>query len=384
MLILEIVRMFPKRTTSDADKALLRQIYYEEGHFLGRDSLFKIVQKRFPESTISRRMIADFLERQEVQQIYRRPVTKVKGTKPIVSKESRRYIQVDGHDVGLPNRGYRYLVGARDVNSGRFYCEAVKTKRADETARAMAKILDDNDLKNISVLQVDNGTEFFGEFVTEVESRGIKIVRSIPRAPQSNSYIESGWRLLSGIMFRDLYARNSTSWLPYLQKYVDVINNTYNRNTGFSANDADLEENEEAVRKRRVRNVKKAYKHVEKELDIGDTVRVRLKGRPKYAKSHIPYYSRALYMITQKYEGTEVSLTNYQIARQLKDRTQGQVQKGRFNISTLQFIPGVEYAPGVVGEVFDGEEELDTGGVRRPTPKEQRELDELNRDPRTS
>lgn len=148
-----------KRVLKPEHKNLLRELYYGENFYMGRDKLFALVREHFPDDHPSRRAILhDFLEKQEVYQLFVRPVTKLKGTKPVSVTKAMKYWQCDLHSVeNIQERGYKYLFGIVDVLSSMFYVKPMKRKTAEETAKVFGEILLEHPEIDISVMQSDNG-----------------------------------------------------------------------------------------------------------------------------------------------------------------------------------------------------------------------------------
>lgn len=200
-------------------------------------------------------------------------------------------------------------------------------------------------------------------------------------------------------MYKSMHARSSFSWLPFLERFVDNMNSTRNRSTGFSPKQA--QHNVDLVAARRLASYGRKYKDANKMFEIGDRVRRRLH-RPKYSKAHVPYWSKATYRIVAKNvpKNHQVALTSYKIAL-WSDATK--IRRGVYNVSSLQGpILDVQYGPDHAGgsddeddadssgddaiipnpgveEESDDEPLLDPRIHRRRTAKEQRELEDLRR-----
>ena len=149
--------MGKRKPFDEKQRARLDELVFEEGNFFGRDTLFEILKQKYPNNYPARRDVLKYLQEKEYYQRFVRPVTKVKGSKPITSSNPNKYIQVDLHSVeGIAERGYKYLFGAADVTSGKFYCVPIKRKTAVAARDAMMKIFEDNLLLQPTVVQSDN------------------------------------------------------------------------------------------------------------------------------------------------------------------------------------------------------------------------------------
>lgn len=348
--------MGKRKPFDEKQRARLDKLVFEESNLFGRDILWEMLKQRYPDDYPARRDVLKYLQTFEYYQRFVRPVTKIKGSSPITSSNPNKYIQVDLHSVeGIAERGYKYLFGAADVTSGKFYCVPIKRKTAVAARNAMMKIFEDNPLLQPTGVQSDRGGEFSAEFSEYLAILDIKQVFSRAHNPTSNSHIELKWEKLSKLIFRSLYVRGSKKWLDLLPTFVNNLNSAKNRSTGFSPNDAEKPENIEAVRRKRFNTVRRAYKDSNKEFNIGDLVRIRLP-RAKYLKSSVPYYSKAIYRISGIFKPAEnqVALTTYSL---INHRT-NEVKPGRWNVSTLGG-PYTEFnrAPGFEGDSDDDDDE---------------------------
>lgn len=147
-----------RRVLKPEHRELLKSLYYNEGYMMGRDSLYSIVKERFPDDHPSRRAILhEFLERQETYQLFVRPVTRLKGTKPVRVTKAMKYYQCDLHSVeNISERGIKHLFGMVDVLTSMFYCKPMKRKTAEETAKVFGDILREHPEIEMSVMQSDN------------------------------------------------------------------------------------------------------------------------------------------------------------------------------------------------------------------------------------
>ena len=60
---------------------ILNTEFYTNMNFFGRDKLYNILRQKYPDKAISRRQIAEWLQNQEVNQLYYRSKGKAKDIK---------------------------------------------------------------------------------------------------------------------------------------------------------------------------------------------------------------------------------------------------------------------------------------------------------------
>jgi transposase InsO family protein len=128
-----------------------------------------------------------------------------------------------------------------DEYSRMVFSEPLRTKRPSEVAAALEKILGRvetmNGGKQIRYIRSDDGSEFTNEVTSLLEQRGIRNVRTLGSAPQSNGMAE---RAVSSIRRKMAlqYAITGKSWRALLPMATRVHNKTLNRTTGLTPTEA--------------------------------------------------------------------------------------------------------------------------------------------------
>ncbi len=141
-------------------------------------------------------------------------------------------------DWTLPrDSGFNYIFGRIDVSTKELFTAPLKNKTALETAKALAKIVDDNNLE-ISLIQSDNGGEFAGQFAALLKSKKIKQIFSQPSSPWTNANIERAWGTLKQMLYRYQTATGTKSWVKILLRLTENYNKTIHRSIGTSPNEA--------------------------------------------------------------------------------------------------------------------------------------------------
>ena len=89
--------MSPKKPLDKKQRKRLSELVYTQGNLFGRDILFDLAKRKWPDDYPLRRAIQEWLKEQTYYQIYLRPVTKVKGSKPISADKPQQYLQINDH-----------------------------------------------------------------------------------------------------------------------------------------------------------------------------------------------------------------------------------------------------------------------------------------------
>ena len=86
----EAVQRFIPMEISDTIKEKLESLFYEQGFTVGRDQLWDLVKEELPDEDIPRAMVADWLEKQELYQLYRK-TRKSRGIVIFFQNATERY-----------------------------------------------------------------------------------------------------------------------------------------------------------------------------------------------------------------------------------------------------------------------------------------------------
>jgi transposase InsO family protein len=187
--------------TPDIEK-LIFELYYKKGFLFGRDKLYKkAVELQIP---ISRRQVADWLNKQEINQLFRQTKPAVK-TKPTILSDNNKQIGIDLIDFrNYSYNGYEWILTAIDLFSKKAYAIPMKNKNDITTANAMKKILEQIN-QPISTIRSDNGSEFVSkQFKKLMKDYNIKQIFSLPNNPQSNGQVERFNGILKTLVRKEL------------------------------------------------------------------------------------------------------------------------------------------------------------------------------------
>ena len=145
--------------------------------------------------------------------------------------------------------GYGLIVV--DEYSRYVFTEPLNTKSPVEVSKKLKLILDRvgqmNGGKQIGYIRSDDGAEFLGETAELLKARGIRNVRTLGGAPQSNGQAERAVSSIRKTMARQ-YVVSGQSWRKLLPLTTQVHNKTVNRTTSRSPADAVRDTSKESLK----------------------------------------------------------------------------------------------------------------------------------------
>lgn len=246
---------------------------------------------------ITRDDVAEFLARQEVHQLSRRP-KRVKDFRPIVPRARRAILQLDL--IGPMNKESEcrelYALIVVDVLTRKAWAAALRQKTAGQTGAAFARLLPglaegdafDRVPRTAGAREVllssDNGTEFSEAGFLEpaagwARANGVRFrqVFGIPGAPNSQAYVERANQSIKGILYRMLHAHGNRCFASFLDRATAMYNSAVHSAVGMSPERA--EEQQGRVRRQLMERLKRqperSYAQEQRaRLRPGDPVRV--------------------------------------------------------------------------------------------------------------
>jgi hypothetical protein len=310
---------------SEEHSNLLKKLYYHEHLLFGRDKLFQYVKNNY-ENYPTRRQVMQWLKTQAVHQIHQRPQGPRLATKLVIVQKPNRYFQCDLTGTLPRDQGYNYIFAIIDIHSKKLYTAPLKSKTSLEVANALNGIIVNNKL-DISVCQMDNGTEFHGFFQELLREYNIKQIFSQAASPWTNGVIERSHGTWKQMLYKYWSISNTKKWKDILPILTKNYNNSFHRSIGMTPTEASLLPTD-LLKKRLLEN---AVKIAEPKVcyEIGDKVRVRLRIDNKLEKAK-QYFTNEIYSVKSVIKGSPTRLIQYQ----LKDKNCNTI-KGFFNESDL-------------------------------------------------
>jgi hypothetical protein len=266
--------MTPPITSNQLD--ILNNEFYENKNLFGRDKLYQILKYKYDDKAPSRRQVAEWLAKQEINQIFRPSKGKAKDIKTNITTPNT-ILAIDLMNMEkFQVRDYKYLLNGIDMSSRYFYSVALKNKTDKEVLQGFKKIIKKSKFKAI---RSDNGSEFINKiFVDFLDKNNIKQILSEPAKPQSNGMIERANATIKEVIQKSLEINENYDWVLNLQKLVENINNSQHRITGFTPNtikNAVLENDEELLNKAQENELKTKNGNISKlKFYVRDFVRI--------------------------------------------------------------------------------------------------------------
>jgi Integrase core domain len=314
----------------------LENLYYKEHRTVGRDSLFHYISKVLNNQNISRRYVAAWLAKQNVQQIYTRkkPQTNIR---PIITSKPGAFLQIDLIDFSnQPSaQNYRYILNVIDVFSRKCWLAPLKQKTSKAVDTALTNIFTDilQDY-TISVIQSDNGTEFNGSVFQKF---GIKHVTSRAYTPQQQAVVERSNGSIKNILRKVLYIERKKDWRKYLVEIQNIYNTTLHSSTNKTPDELYFGTDDEHLTNYEIQKSQKAKadKNLDTVLPVETKVRILIEKKSAIDKGN-PTYSDAVYTIVRVIQGNAKAFT---INRYKLANSSGELQKNTFPLSKLLVIP---------------------------------------------
>jgi hypothetical protein len=331
-------RMVYKLTKDEED--FLKDFTYKQGNLFGRDKLFYAIRNRFPEQDISRRELWSWMNKQEVFQINRKP-TMSRGIVRTMNPGKPGWIQMD--NINLESHaynGYKYIVHAVDLFLKKDY--AVPAKSLD--VETMKKAIDDflQQGMKMSYCQTDLGSEWKGDFVDYVKSKGAKHMYSKPNSPWSNGTVESRNYSITRAITMWIKATGNLDWPSMLPTFLKNINSTMTYATKESADKLEADDSlHEGIAERIANEKSRSFKGKSTkvaDLKVGDWVRLRDFDKSGLVKrSKVGWWSSEIYVIESIY--TPRKTANVTQSFKIKNKETGETMKGLYSLGQLLHIP---------------------------------------------
>ena len=196
--------------------------------FVGEEKLFR--RARVYDPTITRKRVKQYLERNEIHQVFRKPRIK-KGIPKIHGKIG--HYQADLTFLTKykkQNSNYHILLNLVNVNTKYAYAEALKNKTAESVLNALETIRLQalNDGRPITVLQTDNGSEFNNNTIVQwMHKYGITSRYCQKGDKKCLGVAERFNRTIKLLIEKYLTSKNSNRWIDRLKDFVSNYNSSY-------------------------------------------------------------------------------------------------------------------------------------------------------------
>jgi len=147
------------------------------------------------------------------------------------------------------NKGFKYFLTCIDIFSKYAWAIPMKTKSADETAKAFTSIFNDGIVKRIpNKIQTDDGKEFFNDKVGKLFKHH-NINHFSTNSEFKAAIVERFNRTLKEKMWKYFSEMGNHKWIDILSDLVKNYNNCFHRSIKMTPVEASEKENESIVRK---------------------------------------------------------------------------------------------------------------------------------------
>jgi transposase InsO family protein len=221
---------------NDNQKKLLHYLVYDKHMYFGRDKLKAYVDAHYPEFDISRRQIMEWLNNNELSQLFK-PTRKTNEIQPTILSRPFQQLAIDLADMQhYATNGYNYILTVIDLFSKKAWTKPLKNKKDTTVVTAMRSIL--KTIKEpVTTIRSDNGSEFIAKtFKNLLKKHGIKQVLSDAGKPQSNGGIERFNATIKRMIKMYITQTDKSDWHKVLPTLVENYNETKHRITNMVPN----------------------------------------------------------------------------------------------------------------------------------------------------
>ena len=207
----------------------LQSIYFNPKHpaaFAGFNKLYKFV-KQDDKFKISKKILKDWLGKQESYTSHQPVISKFKRPKVIVGKKDRQW---DGDTANMlkyekDNDGYKYFALFIDIFTRFVWTYPLKTLKGKEMVEAMTKIFLDAKSRK---LRTDRGSEFVNRDVKKFLR-----IQSVDHFTTTNetkaNFAERAIKTIKKRLVRYMDYKQSFKWVDVLGDITESYNQTYHR-----------------------------------------------------------------------------------------------------------------------------------------------------------
>ena len=272
----------------------LEGVYYDPKHPAGYtsvDALFRHAKG------LKRKEVKTWLSGQDTYTLHK-PIRKKFPRRVTITKGLHHQWQADLAilaDLAAHNDGYKYILTVVDVFSRYGIAEPLKTKTGVEVARALKTIFDRHGGKTPSLLQVDQGSEFYNAHVQGLlKTLGIRMfsVYSDPKA----SLVERWNRTLKNRLYKYFTKNNTKRYVDVLPDVVQAYNASTHRILGMAPRDVN-EKNQKLLWTKLYG--KEFPRRAKFHFNVGDTVRIS-KLRGTFGRGYLPQWSEEYFLVTHR------------------------------------------------------------------------------------
>lgn len=250
--------------------------------------------------------VQEFVKSTKTAQLHKPVVRKKNYEIPIVTWDYCKDWQADLLDMqkfSTTNKGFRWILIIVDLFNREAWAIPLKDKTANETSKAIDKVLKSNSCQPLK-FTTDDGNEFKGATDTLLKKK--EIYHRVTEKGDHNilGVIDRFSKTIKNMIYKHFTESDTTKWIDVLEEYVKNYNNTpHNGICGLTPNEAkkyDMSTRECHLSKM---EGKKLY-----QFKVGDHVRIRT-NKSAFDHGYEPKWSKVSYEITAK-NGQYFTLSN--------------------------------------------------------------------------
>ena len=281
---------------------VLKDVYFNPAHPASFSSLHALYES-VKNQGISKKVVKEWLEKQEVYTLHKRVNRKIKRPRVIVPYKDYQW---DGDTMNMveykeENKDFSYILVLIDIFTRFVWTAPLKTLRAKEMVTTLKTILPNTHPERI---RTDKGSEFINRDVKRYLSSLNVILFHTTNEVKAN-YAERAIRSIKTRLTRFMHKNQTPRWLKALPDVTKAYNHAIHRGIKMSPTEArnadriDLWNNQYSVKNPRI-----TIKHPPKnkilfKFEVND--RVRLSGfRSPFERAYTEKWTHEIYTITER------------------------------------------------------------------------------------
>lgn len=265
----------------------LQKLYFDpKTGFTGASELVR-------RSGVKPHVVKQFLHQQDTYTKHKDIRKKFPTRRVVVNNIDQQY-QVDLVEMipyAKDNKGYKYILTCIDVFSKYLWAIPIKSKSAENTAEALAKVFAERVPK---MMQSDHGKEFENKTVQALLTKhGVRFFTT--NSEFKAQVVERVNRTLKTRMWRYFTEKGHKKWIDVLQDLVHNYNTSFHRSIGMTPAEASLKKNEDVVRYNLYGQ--NDQDHRNPKFEVGDSVRIA-KWKSPFSKAYAGNYTTEQFFVT--------------------------------------------------------------------------------------
>jgi len=275
---------------NETEEKLLKVLFYSPStSSTSVNNLYSTLKHR----GVTKEQIKDFVNRQEVTQLYKKPI-RIKSYFPISASYKNEIIQCDIcdlSDIASANHNYKYLLVCIDVFSRFLYTFPMKNKDSNTVKDCMYDCIKET---HPQIINCDNGSEFINKsFKKLMKDNNIKVHYVDVKEHHKLGIVDRVIRTLREKINKYFIMHNTMNYIDVLPSIVYNYNNSYHSSIKLKPNE--VKSNDVKI----LSILNKKYNdalYSEQKFNIGDKVRY-ITNKKLFEKGSLAKWSKTLHTI---------------------------------------------------------------------------------------